>query len=71
MNVSRRPVVHAILMTTAIAWSIGVPLRGAGGVDRPLRLGGIDSRDDLRRSPGGTVLPFQRMRGRDAASGPA
>lgn len=57
---SSRPVVRALLMTTAVAWSIGVriPEAEAGRQTSVPQWAGTGDR--ARRLPGPPVLPFRR-----------
>ena len=54
-----RPVVRALLMTTAVAWSIGVRLPETDA-DPQSPAEWSSTADDARRQPGPVVLPFRR-----------
>ncbi len=56
---NHRPVVRALLMTTAVAWSIGVRLPETDA-DPQAPAEWSSSADDARRQPGPVVLPFRR-----------
>jgi len=55
---NHRPVVRALLMTTAVAWSIGARLPGSeADPQAPAEWSG--SADEARRQAGPVVLPFR------------
>lgn len=66
MRISKRPVVHALLMTTAVAWSIGVRLPDSDDADQPVSISTPDTGDEARR---GTVVAAVLPARRDGARG--
>lgn len=61
MRISRRPVVHALLMTTAMAWSIGVRLPDSDEADPPISISARSAGGEARRAVVvATVLPAWR-----------
>lgn len=56
---SERPIVHALLMTTAAAWSIGAHRAGESLGQAPTQFAAVSS--GARPHPGPVVLTFRRV----------
>ncbi len=66
---SARPVVRALVMTTAVAWSIGAGVREAEAERQATSSEWAGTSDRVRGLAGPTVLPFSRDARTGAAAG--